>query len=63
MGESEKPKPSRTAQRRERKRLKQERTGDTPEKQAERRKPAEASPSVRDNADRAAVGGFLAGGV
>jgi hypothetical protein len=46
--------------RRENKRLKLERTGDSPQKQAQRR--ASESPTVKDNANRAGLGGFVSGG-
>jgi len=45
--------------RKEGKRAKAERMGDTPEKQRERAKPER---SVKDNAKRAGLGGFLSGG-
>ena len=48
------------AKRREQKRLKQERTGDTREKQGER---AAGSYSAQDMADRAARGGVTGGGI
>jgi hypothetical protein len=49
------------ARRRERQRVKRERTGDTPEKRAERSRGTE--PTVKDAANRVGLGGFLAGGV
>jgi hypothetical protein len=61
MGEQKRSKPRWGERRREKKRLKLERSGDSPEKQAEGKRGD--GPSVRDNADRAAIGGFLAGGV
>ena len=62
MSEQKQPKPGRRERRREKKRLKLERSGDSPEKQAERKRD-DSSASVKDNADRAAIGGFLSGGV
>ena len=59
MGE-EKPKQGRLARRRERNRLKRERTGDSPEKAAEGRKPGDAT--VKDAANQAGLGGFVSGG-
>ena len=47
--------------RREKKRLKLERTGDSPQKQGERRKGG--PPTVRDAAERTGTIGFLGGGV
>jgi hypothetical protein len=48
------------ARRREQKRLKRERSGDSPEKAAERRKPQDTT--VKDAADRASTGaGFVSG--
>jgi hypothetical protein len=44
----------------EERRLKRERSGDSPEKVAERRKPHE--PTVKDAAQRAGLGGFVGGG-
>ena len=49
---------------REKRRLKRERTGDSPERRAERsRHGAGSDASVAENAGRAAVAGYLAGGV
>ena len=62
MAESEKASAHRLEQWREKRRLKLERTGDTPQKRAERKKPGD-QPSVSDNANRAGVGGFLGGGI
>jgi hypothetical protein len=56
----EKPKPGWLNRRREQKRLKRERTGDTPAKAAERGKPQETT--VKDAANRAGIGGFVSGG-
>ena len=53
-------KPGWAARRREQKRLKLERTGDSPQKQGERRKGSPAT--VRDNANRAGMGGLVSGG-
>jgi hypothetical protein len=46
---------------RERRTARRAQTGDTPEKQAEARRTGD--PSVKDSANRAAVAGFLSGGV
>jgi hypothetical protein len=48
------------AKRREKRRLKRERTGDTPEKTAERNKPTD--PDVKGAMERAGATGFLSGG-
>jgi hypothetical protein len=57
MAEKDGRKPSWIERRRENKRLKQQRAGDSPEKQAER--PGKAEPTAKDAAGRA---GFAAGG-
>jgi hypothetical protein len=59
MGEN-KPEDGWLARRREQNRLKRERTGDTPEKAAERRKPQDAT-TVEDAAKRASTGGWVGG--
>ena len=56
------PKDGRWARRRERKRLKRERTGDSPEKRAERTAPGSSETTVKDAANRAGLGGFVGGG-
>jgi hypothetical protein len=53
------PKAGRLDRRRERKREKRLRTGDSPEKIAEGRKPRDPTPA--ENADRAGWAGFLGG--
>jgi hypothetical protein len=55
-----KPKVGWLSRRREQQRLKRERTGDSAEKLADRKKPQE--PSVKDAANRAGTGGFVSGG-
>jgi hypothetical protein len=50
------------ARRREKRRRKRERTGDTPQKHAERKKPA-TNPDVKDAIGRAGETGFLSGGI
>ena len=60
MGEA-KPKDGWLARRREQKRLKRERCGDSPEKASERRKPQEGT--VKDAANRAGTGGFVGGSI
>ena len=60
MGERKESKPGWGERRREKKRLKLERTGPSPEKQGESRKGD--PPSVKDNANRAGLGGFVGGG-
>ena len=60
MGGQKESKPSWVERRRERKRLKLERTGPSPQAQGERRKGG--SPTVKDNANRAGMGGFVGGG-
>jgi hypothetical protein len=55
-----KSKPGWVESRRERKRLKRERTGPSPEKIAEGRKRRDATPA--ENADRAGWAGFFSGG-
>ena len=59
MGEK-KPNDGWLARRREQKRLKRERTGDSPAKAAERRKPQDAT-TVEDAAKRASTGGWVTG--
>ena len=59
MGEK-KPNDGWLARRREQKRIKRERSGDSPAKAAERRKPQDAT--VKDAANRAGTGGFVGGG-
>ena len=61
MAESEKARAHRLEQWREKRRLKKERAGDTPQKRAERKKPGD-QPSVSDNAKRAGIGAFGGGG-
>jgi hypothetical protein len=58
MGEK-KPKDGWLARRREQNRLKRERTGDSPQKAAERRKPQDTT--VEDAAKRASTGGWVGG--
>jgi hypothetical protein len=58
MGEK-KPNDGWLARRREQKRIKRERSGDSPEKAAERRKPQDTT--VKDAANRAGTGGFVGG--
>ena len=60
MAEQKESKPGWAARRRERKRLKLERSGDSPQKRAERQRAG--STTVRDNANRAGMGGFVSGG-
>ncbi|HET9740274.1 MAG TPA: hypothetical protein VFP78_19340 [Solirubrobacteraceae bacterium] len=60
MAEQKESKPSWAARRREKKRLRLERTGDSPQKRGERQKGGSAT--VRDNANRAGMGGFVSGG-
>lgn len=55
------PTTGRLARRREQRRAKRERTGDSPEKRAERSRHAEST--VKDALNRAGVAGFVAGGV
>ena len=59
MGEPKASKPSWVERRRETKRLKLERTGDSPQKQTRRKG---GPPNVKDNANRAGIGGFVSGG-
>ena len=59
MGEK-KPNGGWLARRREQKRIKRERSGDSPEKAAERRKPQDAT-TVEDAAKRASTGGWVGG--
>jgi len=61
MGES-KPKDGWLARRREQKRLKRERTGDSPQKAEERQRRAPQETTVKDAANRAGTGGFVGGG-
>jgi hypothetical protein len=58
MGEK-KPRDGWLSRRREQNRLKRERTGDSPEKAAERRKPQDTT--VEDAAKRASTGGWVGG--
>jgi hypothetical protein len=60
MAEQKESKPSWSARRREKKRLKLERTGDSPQKQGEHRRGG--SVTVKDNANQAGMGGFVSGG-
>ena len=60
MAESEKAKAQRLEKWREKRRLKRERAGDSPQKQAERHKP---QPSVKDEMERATGAGFVGGGI
>ena len=60
MAESEKAGAQRLEKWREKRRLKRERTGDSPQKQAERQKP---QPSVNDEMQRAVGAGFVGGGI
>jgi hypothetical protein len=60
VGEQKEPKQGWAARRREKKRLKLERTGPSPQAQSERRKGD--SPTVKDAANRAGLGGFVGGG-
>jgi hypothetical protein len=60
MANEKESKPSWAARRREKKRLRLERTGDSPQKQGESRRGASAT--VKDNAHRAGMGGFVSGG-
>ena len=57
----EQPKAGWLARRREKQRLKRERTGDTPEKVAEARRTPNG-PTVKDAVGKAPVGGALIGG-
>lgn len=50
------------ARRRDKKRLKRERTGDSPEKAAEGKKPGDADPDVTGAMARTGTTGFLSGG-
>jgi hypothetical protein len=59
MGEK-KPNDGWLARRREQKRIKRERSGDSPEKAAERRRPQDAT-TVEDAAKRASTGGWVSG--
>ena len=60
MGEQKESKPGWAERRREKKRLKLERTGPSPQAQSERRKGD--SPTVKDAANKAGLGGFVGGG-
>ena len=61
MGEQQQTKTGWRQRRREKKRLKLERTGDSAEKrQGDRHKGG--PPTVKDNAQRAGLGGFVSGG-
>jgi hypothetical protein len=60
MVRGQKSKPGWLARRREKKRAKHLRTGDSPEKIAEGRERRDPTPG--DNADRAGMAGFLSGG-
>ena len=59
MAEQKESKPRWSARRREKKRLRLEQTGDSPQKRAERLKAGSAT--VKDNANRAGMGGFVGG--
>jgi hypothetical protein len=61
MAAGEQRRPGWRERRREAKRAKAERTGDTPEKRHERPEPDEPR-SVEENAKQAGIGGFNAGG-
>jgi len=61
MSKGERRRPSWRERRKEAKRAKAERTGDTPEKAHERPTPGE-SRSVEENAKQAGIGTFNAGG-
>jgi hypothetical protein len=50
------------AKRRERRQIKRERTGDSPEKRSERKAPGSSETTVKDAANRAGLGGFVGGG-
>ena len=60
MAEKKDPKQGWADRRREKKRLKLERTGPSPQAQGERRK--SGSTTVKDNANQAGMGGFVSGG-
>ena len=60
MGEQKESKPRWGERRREKKRLKLERTGPSPQKQNERR--TGGSATVKDSANRAGLGQFVSGG-
>jgi hypothetical protein len=60
MGEQKESKPGWAERRREKKRLKLERTGPSPQAQGERGKGG--SGTVKDAANRAGMGGFVGGG-
>jgi hypothetical protein len=60
MAEKKEPKQGWAGRRREKKRLKLERTGPSPQAQGERRKGG--PPTVKDNANQAGMGGFVSGG-
>ncbi|MGZ8647886.1 MAG: hypothetical protein ACXW08_04530 [Solirubrobacteraceae bacterium] len=60
MGEPKETKPGWAERRREKKRLKLERTGPSPQAQGERRKGGSAT--VKDKANQAGMGGFVSGG-
>ena len=60
MAEQKESTPRWAARRREKKRLRLERTGDSPLKRGER--PRDGSATVKDNANRAGMGGFVSGG-
>jgi hypothetical protein len=59
MGEQKEPKPGWAERRRERKRLKLERTGPSPQAQGEHRKGGPGT--VKDAATRVGIGGFVGG--
>lgn len=59
MAEAQPKKPGLRAKRREKKRLKQERTGDTPEK---REQPSGDTYDAKDMGTRAGLGGMIGGG-
>jgi hypothetical protein len=60
VAEQKESKASWAARRREKKRLRLERTGDSPQKRGERERAGSAT--VKDNANRAGMGGFVGGG-
>jgi len=62
MGEQKDSKPHWGERRREKKRLKQERTGESPEKRAERKRKS-TNPGLDDAAGRAGTGNVAGGGI
>jgi len=62
MAGSEHQKSGWLQRRREAKRLRAERTGDTPEKLHEHPEPEQPTRTVEENAKQAGIGGFNAGG-